>query len=132
VLIAPPTTVSGVPVDLVLAALDSFGNIDTNYHGTVHITTSDTGSGVLLPADYTFTSGDAGIHAFPGGSTLITPGLQVLMATDITSGITGSATIVVGASPGARPRRAPTEWLFVWAESACVNLQHTNRVSLPG
>src|SRR5207248_10863850 len=67
VLIAPPTTVSGVPFDLVLAALDSFGNIDTSYHGTVHITTSDTASGVLLPADYNFTSGDAGVHAFAGG-----------------------------------------------------------------
>ncbi len=62
-------------------------------------TTTDPDSGVVLPADYTFTTGvggDNGVHTFSGGVTLITVGDQTVMATDTVSGITGSATVTVG------------------------------------
>ena len=41
---------------------DAFGNTATGYTGTVHFTSTD--GQAVLPADYTFTAGDAGIHTF--------------------------------------------------------------------
>jgi len=70
-----------------------------NYAGTATWTSSDTDSGVVLPADYTFQASDSGMHLFPAGVTLITLGDQTLTATDTVSGITGSATVTVGSGP---------------------------------
>jgi hypothetical protein len=96
------TAVSGTPLDIRVTALDPNGNIDTTYQGTVTFSTSDADSGVVLPADYTFTTGDGadnGVHTFPAGVTLITVGNQTLTVTDTVSGITTSVTLTVG--PGA-------------------------------
>jgi len=47
-----------------------------------------------LPANYTFTAADNGVHTF--SATLKTTGLQSLFATDtVTSSITGKQTITV-------------------------------------
>ncbi len=95
----PPTAVSGTPFDITVTALDPYGNIDTNYQGTVTFSTTDPDGGVVLPADYTFTTGDGsdnGVHTFPGGVTLVTVGDQTLTVTDTVSGVTGSATVTVG------------------------------------
>src|SRR5438128_7810828 len=76
---APATAVSGTPFDITVTALDSSGNIDTSYQGPVTFSTTDTDSGVVLPADYTFTAGDGGdngVHTFPSGVTLVTAGDQ--------------------------------------------------------
>jgi hypothetical protein len=57
---------------------------------------------VLLPADYTFTTGDNGdngVHTFPGGVTLVTVGDQTVTFTDTASGITGKVTVTVGPGP---------------------------------
>jgi hypothetical protein len=94
-----PTAVSGTPFDITLTALDLYGNLDTNYQGTVTFSTTDPDTGVVLPADYTFTTGDNGVHTFSGGVTLVTVGDQTLTVTDTASGITGSATITVGPGP---------------------------------
>ena len=55
-------------------AIDTFGNIKTDYTGDVWFTSSDTDSNVLLPASsahkYTFSSGDNGVHLFTGASPL--------------------------------------------------------------
>jgi hypothetical protein len=99
---APAIAVSGTPFDVTVTALDAAGNIDPTYQGTVTFSTTDPDSGVVLPADYTFTTGDGsdnGVHAFPGGVTLITLGDQTLTVTDKVSGLTGSATITVGPGP---------------------------------
>jgi sugar lactone lactonase YvrE len=93
---APANAVSGAPFDVTLAALDPYGNVDTNYGGTVTWTSSDPDSGVLLPADYTFQSTDNGMVTFPGGVTLITLGNQTLTAADTLSGISGNASVTVG------------------------------------
>jgi hypothetical protein len=85
-----------------ITALDAYGNIDSNYQGTVSFSTTDAGSAVVLPAGYTFTTGtggDNGVHAFPGGVTLVTAGDQTLTVTDTVSGISGSFTISVGPVP---------------------------------
>jgi streptogramin lyase len=99
---APMAAVSGTPFDITVTALDPSGNIDTAYQGTVTFSTTDPDSGVVLPADYTFTTGDGsdnGVHAFPAGVTLVTLGDQTLTVTDKVSGLTGSVTITVGPGP---------------------------------
>ena len=79
-------------------ALDAYGNAATGYRGTVHFTSSD--AKAILPADYTFTSRDAGVHTFPytqsPGLTLKSAGAQWVRATDKTTGsTTGSQTVTV-------------------------------------
>jgi hypothetical protein len=67
-----------------------------NYLGTVHFTSSDPGA--VLPADYTFTAADAGVHNFP--FTLTVPGNQTITVTDTrSSGFTGTATVNVNTVP---------------------------------
>ena len=79
-----------------MTAEDQFNEMSYAYTGTVHFSTSDTGSGVSLPADYTFVSGDDGVHVFTSGLTLVTPGSQTVTAADtLNSSIAGSAVIVV-------------------------------------
>jgi hypothetical protein len=110
---AAPTAVSGTPFDVSVAALDPFGNTDTDYQGTITFATSDPDTGVLLPADYTFTTGDNGVHTFANGVVLLTPGDQTLTITDTSGGFGGRATITVAGGPappsggGANGHRAP-------------------------
>jgi hypothetical protein len=93
----PSPTTAGTPGTFTVAAKDPYGNTATSYTGTIHFTSSDRQAG--LPADYTFTSGDNGVHGFT--ATLKTAGTQSLTATDTRTGsITGTqAGIVV--NPGA-------------------------------
>jgi hypothetical protein len=54
VLSAPDTVQSGVPFDVTVTAVDSFGQVAVGYTGTVTFSSSDADPGVVLPADYTF------------------------------------------------------------------------------
>jgi streptogramin lyase len=90
---APAGVTANTPFDVSVTALDPYGNPDSNYRGTVTFTSTDTGSGVLLPAAYTFTAGDSGMHTFAGGVTLVTLGRQTVTVADTVRGITGSTTI---------------------------------------
>ena len=92
---APNAVTAGSPFDLTVTALDPYGNVDTNYRGTVTFAISDTDPEVALPADYTFTGDDQGIHTFTSGVTLFSLGEQTLTATDTGSGIHGSVAITV-------------------------------------
>jgi hypothetical protein len=76
----PPNTTAGAPHDLTVIAQDAFGNTATGYTGTVQFSSSDPNA--ILPADYTFQPGDAGVHSFAGGVTFTTAGTQTLQATD--------------------------------------------------
>ena len=69
-----------------VTAMDQFGNTATGYTGTVHFTSSDGAVGVILPGDYTFTGGDAGVHTFSSAVTLVTTGGQTVTATDKNTG----------------------------------------------
>src|SRR5205823_3287534 len=61
---------------------------DTTYLGTVHFTSSDTSA--TLPANYTFTPADSGVHRFL--VTLPTTGRQTVTVTDLANGaVTGQA-----------------------------------------
>ena len=97
---APASVTAGSPFSVTVSAEDQFNNLATTYRGTVHFTTTDAGSGVVLPADYTFTSGDNGTHTFTNLVTLATAGPQTVTVTDTTtSSVTGtSGTITVTAA----------------------------------
>ena len=56
-------------------------------------TSTDSDGGVILLPDYTFQASDSGSHVFTAGVTLITPGDETLMVTDIGSGLSGSITV---------------------------------------
>src|SRR5208282_5609337 len=94
--------IAGSPFDVTITALDSGGNIMTGYTGTVAFTSTDP-SPAVLPANYTFTSTDQGVHTFSGGVTLFTVGSQTLTVQDAaTSSLTGSATVGVVAAPASQ------------------------------
>ncbi len=98
---APSSATAGSAFSVTVTALDTAGNTAASYRGTVHFTTSDSGSGVVVPADYTFVAGDNGVHTFTNGVILVTTGNQTVTATDtVTSSITGTSntiTVTAGA-----------------------------------
>jgi hypothetical protein len=94
--------VAGAKHSVTVTAKDAYGNTATGYRGRVHFTSSDTQASV--PADYTFTSGDNGVHAFAStlspALTLKTAGSRSVTATDKSkTSIKGSQTVTV--TPGA-------------------------------
>ena len=93
---------AGAKHSVTVTAKDAYGNTATGYRGRVHFTSSDTQASV--PADYTFTSGDNGVHAFAStlspALTLKTAGSRSVTATDKSkTSIKGSQTVTV--TPGA-------------------------------
>src|SRR5207249_12248896 len=70
-------------------AMDAYGHTAVGHTGTVHFTSSD--GQAALPANYTFVSGDAGVHTFTNGVILKTAGSQTIAGTNtVTSSITGT------------------------------------------
>jgi hypothetical protein len=104
---APPSVPAGQTFPITLSIRDPYGNLVTDYAGTVTFTSSDLGA--TLPPDYAFTPADGGVHIFT--VTLATVGTQSVTATDTAdSTLTGSATIEVtppGPFPGAPGDRGP-------------------------
>jgi hypothetical protein len=97
---APAQVTSGTPFDVTITAQDANGLTAVGYQGTVTFGSTDTDPGVVLPASYTFTAADQGVHTFVGGCTLITVGNQTLTATDTSDPtITGTATVTVNPGP---------------------------------
>jgi uncharacterized repeat protein (TIGR01451 family) len=89
----PPAVQFNLQVTLQSSA--GFGPLG-NYTGKIHFTSSD--AAAVLPADYTFTTTDAGTHSFP--VTLNTLGNQTITVRDVIStGFTGSTTINVNLTP---------------------------------
>src|SRR5207253_2057047 len=84
------STTAGSAFNVTATALDAYGNTDTGYTGTVHFTSSD--GQTVLPSNYTFVSGDAGVHTFTNGVTLQTTGSQTVTGTDtVTSSLSGTS-----------------------------------------
>jgi hypothetical protein len=102
---ASSIAVSGFPSTITAGASGSFtvtakyadGTTDTHYTSTVHFTSSD--SQAILPADYTFTAADAGVHTF--SATLKTSGTQSITATDKTSASLTAADTGITVNPAA-------------------------------
>jgi hypothetical protein len=64
VLSAPSIVTLGAAFSVTLTVEDAYGNVVTGYTGTVHFTSSD--GTASLPADYTFSAADGGVHTFTG------------------------------------------------------------------
>jgi hypothetical protein len=90
--LARHSAIAGVPTQIMVVALDASNHIVQDYTGTVVLTSSD--SDATLPASYTFTTADRGVHVF--SVTLQTTGSETVTATDSNeSTLTGSVSINV-------------------------------------
>jgi hypothetical protein len=86
------SSTAGSAFTITVTAVNSNGTTDTAYRGAVHFTSSD--SLAVLPANYTYTSTDNGVHKF--SVTLKTAGSQSITATDtVNSAISGSGTLTI-------------------------------------
>jgi uncharacterized delta-60 repeat protein len=81
----PSDMAAGVAQTITVTAEDASGNPNPGYTGTVHFSSSDLQAG--LPADYTFTAADQGVHTFT--VTLKTAGFQSVSVTDVATGHAG-------------------------------------------
>jgi hypothetical protein len=94
----PSPVPAGTSGTVTVSVVDAYGNVVPSYTGTVHLSSSDPQA--MLPADYTFTAADNGMHAF-NNVVLVTAGTQSITATDtVTASITGAQTGIV-VLPGA-------------------------------
>jgi fibronectin type 3 domain-containing protein len=85
----PSSITAGVAAqNFLVTAQDLYGNTETGFTDTVGFTSSD--GQAVLPQNYTFTIGDAGVHAF--SATLKTAGIQSVIAKDTTNTSVISAT----------------------------------------
>lgn len=85
----PNPTMPGASGSFAVIAKDTYGNVATNYQGTIHFTSTDPAAN--LPSDYQFLISNSGIHVF--NVMLNTAGTQSITATDtLEPSITGSQT----------------------------------------
>ena len=96
-----PATTAGVANTFTVTVRDTIGQVATGYTGTVFFSSSDVQAG--LPASYTFTAADAGVHTFT--ATLRTAGTQSITVRDVAGGLTGTQ-VGITRQPG-RVRRLP-------------------------
>jgi hypothetical protein len=83
----PSPITAGTLGGVLVTAEDPFGNVATNYQGTVHLTSSDPQA--QLQADHAFTAADGSRYAF--AAALKTAGTQSITATDtVNNSITGT------------------------------------------
>ena len=94
---APSTSAAGQPASVTVTALDPYGNVAQSYTGTMHFTSSD--AQAVLPADYTFTAADAGVHTF--AASLKTAGAQTIGAGDLAAPTIAGTSAAVTVTPGA-------------------------------
>jgi hypothetical protein len=93
---APGSTTAGQVFKLTVTAETASQQTDTHYIGTVHLTSSDPNA--FLPADYTFTAADKGVHTF-SGLALEKAGSETITATDTeSSAVTFTAKVKVQAA----------------------------------
>ena len=81
-----PSTVAGNSNTFKVTVIDTIGQTATGFTGTVFFTSSDVQAG--LPASYTFTTADAGVHNF--AATLKTSGNQSIAVRDLSGTLNGS------------------------------------------
>jgi FKBP-type peptidyl-prolyl cis-trans isomerase 2 len=90
---------AGTAQTAVVTAYDAYGNVAPSYVGTVSFASND--QQALLPADFTFTAGDAGSASFAGGVVLKTAGSRTVTVAGA-AGLSDAQTTTV--SPGATSR----------------------------
>jgi ELWxxDGT repeat protein len=74
----PTSVTAGVAGSFTVTAKNADGSTNTNYRGTVHLTSSDPRA--VLSGSYTFTAADLGVHTFT--ATLKTAGSQSITVSD--------------------------------------------------
>jgi hypothetical protein len=118
----PNSVVPGSAQSFTVTADDPYGNAATGYAGTVKFTSSDTAA--ILPANYTFTNGNQGVHGF--SVTFKTAGTQSVTVTDINSGISGTQSgITVGLA-------APTNLVATAVSTSQIKLTWTGSSGATG
>jgi hypothetical protein len=85
---APTAAAAGDTIDVTVTALDAANNVGTGYTSTVHFSSTDVQAG--LPANYTFTAADAGVHTF--AVTLKSAGSKWISVAEVGSASTGGLT----------------------------------------
>jgi hypothetical protein len=93
----PSPTTAGVAHTFTVTALNADGTVNTGYTGTVHFTSSDPQA--VLPADYTFTAADQGMHTFT--VPLKTAGSRSITAFDTATGSIAGTESGIVVQPGA-------------------------------
>jgi probable HAF family extracellular repeat protein len=98
----PSPSTAGVGGTFTVTARDDFGNTASDYFGTLRFGSSDLQA--MLPASYTFSPADNGVHVF--NATLTTAGSQSISAIDtVMSNLGGSeADILVNPAAASRLR----------------------------
>src|SRR5205085_12587711 len=82
----PSSATAGTAGTFTVTARDAYGNVATGYTGTVSFQSTDPQA--ALPASYTFTAADGGVHSFT--ASLKTAGTQSLTASDTAAGMTAT------------------------------------------
>jgi len=95
---ALPGTTVGDPTRFAVVPLDESNEPVANFTGIVHFTSSDPDA--VLPADYTFTEADQGVHVF--AAEFKTTGAVSLTATAADGTTTGDVTVKVSEPAGDR------------------------------
>jgi hypothetical protein len=93
--VAPTTAVAGTSFSLTVSAKTASGVTDSSYRGAIHFAATDVQAG--LPANYTFTAADAGVHTFT--VMLKSSGVQSVSATDLANGAVYGGASGINVSP---------------------------------
>jgi hypothetical protein len=97
ILNVPSNITAGIPFSVKVSVVDAYDNRAKNYFGTIQF--ANTAGPLGLPGNYTFTSNDAGDHAFT--VTLNTTGSQTLTISDLTdNGLSTMVAVDVRTSGG--------------------------------
>src|SRR5439155_2369202 len=86
----PATARAGQAFSVAVTARNSDGTIATGYTGTVHFTSSDTATGVVLPPDSTLTSGQGTFSA-----TLVKAGTQTITGREDAKGVVKGESVAI-------------------------------------
>ena len=95
--VVPASATAGQAFSVSVTAEDANGSPVTSYSGTVHFASSDTSSGVILPADSKLTNGQGTFSV-----TLIKAGAQTLTASDAANGLSTTVSTTVTAQAASR------------------------------
>lgn len=86
VISAPAEVKINTPFDITVSAVNSAGQVLTNYLGTIYFDTNNLESDVIFPntqQSYTFTTADKGKRTFTGGFKLKQPGNYELIVYEV-------------------------------------------------
>src|SRR5262249_26486310 len=94
---APASVNANAKFTVTVTVVDAYGNVATGYRGTISFRSSDPMA--RLPANYTFTAADGGVHTFTG-LVLKKTGRQTITVTDtLDNSLTASLWIEVLSGP---------------------------------